>query len=174
MFLLGMWLCGSVCMSIVATENFYTVDRLLAGSPNRVFHQNVQQLGHAAARDLLRYLSSELNRLFFAIWNAAQLTIGLVTLWLLWRDPSIARRIVLAMLAVTAVMALYIQPQITSLGRSLDFVPREPLPPGMSRFWVLHGTYTTLELLKTAAAALAAWLVSRSVEPVPRQEPERL
>ena len=32
--LMGVWLAGSVCMSVVATENFYTIDRLLAGSPS--------------------------------------------------------------------------------------------------------------------------------------------
>jgi hypothetical protein len=35
-----------------------------------------------------------------------------------------------------------------SLGRSLDFVPRDPSPPGMQRFWLLHAAYTSLEMLK--------------------------
>ena len=28
--LMGAWLAGSICTSVVATENFYTIDRLLA------------------------------------------------------------------------------------------------------------------------------------------------
>ena len=35
---MGAWLAGSICMSIVATENFYTVDRLLDSSPSAAFN----------------------------------------------------------------------------------------------------------------------------------------
>ena len=62
---MGAWTMGSICMSIVATENFYTIDRLLETSTNAEFYAAVQKLGHGPARDLLRYLSSELNRLYF-------------------------------------------------------------------------------------------------------------
>jgi hypothetical protein len=34
---IGAWLMGSICTSVVATENFYAIDRLLAGSPNSHF-----------------------------------------------------------------------------------------------------------------------------------------
>ena len=65
--LMGAWLAGTVCTSVVATENFYTIDRLLAGSSNAAFSAAVQRLGPLEARDLLRYLSSELNRLYFQL-----------------------------------------------------------------------------------------------------------
>ena len=65
--LMGAWLAGTVCTSVVATENFYTIDRLLAGSPNAAFSAALQRLGPPEARDLLRYLSSELNRLYFQL-----------------------------------------------------------------------------------------------------------
>ena len=83
LLVMGMWIMGSICMSVVATENFYTIDRLLDGSTNVEFHRATQQLGHAPARDLLRYLSSELNRLYFQAWNVAQLVLGCLALWLL-------------------------------------------------------------------------------------------
>src|SRR6476661_1732211 len=93
--LMGAWLMGTVCTSVVATENFYTIDRLLAGSPNRSFTTAVQQLGQPQARDLLRYLSSELNRLYFRLWNGAQLVVGGLALWLIVGrarpDPRSAR-----------------------------------------------------------------------------------
>src|SRR5436309_1951272 len=31
---MGAWLAGTICVSVVATENFYTIDRLLAERPN--------------------------------------------------------------------------------------------------------------------------------------------
>ncbi len=160
---MGVWLMGSICMSVVATENFYTVDRVLAAPGKPAFADLVQKLGQPAARELLRYLSSELNRLYFQMWNVAQIVLGVGALWLLAgarkRDP--AGTLVGAMLAIVVLMLVYLTPAIVSLGRELDFVPRDPAPPGLSRFWVLHAAYTSLEMLKLAIGLLAAGLIVR-------------
>lgn len=161
---MGAWLAGTVCMSVVATENFYTIDRLLAGSPNGAFRAAVQQIGQPQGRDLLRYLSSELNRLYFQSWNVTQLVLGALVLWLLsdWgqtRSPRSAKWGVIAMLASVVLMLAWLTPAIVSLGRELDFVPRDPAPPGMQRFWILHAAYTSLEMLKLLAGIIVtAWI----------------
>ena len=62
MAVMGAWLMGTVCMSVVATENFYTIDHLLAQRANSAIAAAVDQLGSVHARELPRYLSSELNR----------------------------------------------------------------------------------------------------------------
>ena len=178
---LGAWVMGSICMSMVATQNFYTVDRLLAGQPSAAFTAMVQKLGQPAARELLRYLSSELNRLYFQMWNVAQVVLGVGALWLVagsdGKDPANSRSAstfgtaaakgILAMLAIVVLMLVYLTPAIVSLGRELDFVPREPAPPGMSRFWVLHAAYTSLEMLKLALGLLVAGLIARTVASAP-------
>ena len=51
-------------MAMVATQNFRSVDRLLA-KPAAPAAQDISKLGHAAARDLLRYQVSEQNRASF-------------------------------------------------------------------------------------------------------------
>ena len=53
---LGAWMAGTICVSVVATENFYTIDRLLAARANAAFASAVDRLGAVEARDLLRYL----------------------------------------------------------------------------------------------------------------------
>jgi hypothetical protein len=166
---MGAWLMGSICTSIVATENFYTVDRLLAGPSGAAFVAMVQKLGPPSARELLRYLSSELNRLYFQIWNVAQLGLGAGALWLLAgsRKQDPAYRVIVAMLAIVVLMLAYLTPAIVSLGRELDFVPRDPAPPGLSRFWLLHAAYTSLEMVKLAAGLLAAGLIARRSSPAP-------
>src|SRR5262245_35515081 len=131
---MGAWLMGSICTSIVATENFYTIDRLLAARANPAFASAVDRLGSPTGRDLLRYLSSELNRLYFQMWNVAQLVLGATALWLV---AGRARRGVIAMLAIVVLMLVYLTPAIVSLGRSLDFVPRDPSPPGLPPLWIL-------------------------------------
>jgi hypothetical protein len=159
---MGAWLAGTICMSVIATENFYTIDRLLAGSPNPAFRAAVPQLGQPLARDLLRYLSSELNRLYFQLWNIAQLAIGAVVLWLIARDraPDRVRWAVVAMLSTVVLMLVWLTPAIVSLGRSLDFVPRDPAPPGMRQFWVLHAAYTSLEMIKLLVGGWVAYRLS--------------
>jgi hypothetical protein len=167
---LGVWLMGSICTSIVATQNFYTVDRLLAERDSHgAFAAMVQKLGAPAARELLRYLSSELNRLYFQMWNGAQLVLGAIALWLLAdsRRQDAAFKCVAGMFAIVILMLVYLTPAIVSLGRELDFVPRDPAPPGMSRFWVLHAAYTSLEMLKLAIGLLTAWMVTRRSSTVP-------
>jgi hypothetical protein len=144
-------------------REFHTIDRLLTDSGGAAFTSMVQRLGQPQARDLLRYLSSELNRLYFQMWNVAQLALGVVTLWLIARSGrdergglKTARRAVLAMLAIVVLMLVYLTPAIVSLGRSLDFVPRDPAPAGMQRFWILHATYTSLEMIKLLVGAFVA------------------
>jgi hypothetical protein len=56
----------------------------------------------------------------------------------------------------------YLTPQIVSLGRSLDFVPRDPAPPGMQKFWILHAAYTSLEMVKLLVGFVAAWWIVKS------------
>ena len=169
---MGAWVMGSICMSVVATQNFYTVDRLLAGQSSAAFTAMVQKLGQPAARELLRYLSSELNRLYFQMWNVAQIVLGVAALWLSRRSAAgpkadgPASKIIVGMLAIVVLMLVYLTPAIVSLGRELDFVPREPAPPGMSRFWVLHAAYTSLEMLKLALGLLVAGLIARRDGPL--------
>ena len=159
--ILGAWIAGSICMSVVATESFYTIDRLLALRANSTFAAAVDRLGAVEARDLLRYLSSELNRLYFQLWNGAQIVLGVVALWLIAASAKWVKWGVAAMLATVVLMLVYLTPQIVTLGRSLDFVPRDPAPPGMSRFWVLHAAYTSLEMLKLVIGVVVAASLAR-------------
>ena len=80
MFCMAIWLSGSVFISVIATQNFYTIDRLIDKSPNDVFRVVVETMENPQARDLLRYLSSELNRLYFQYWNLAQLPVGIIAI----------------------------------------------------------------------------------------------
>lgn len=68
---------------------------------------------------------------------------------------------ILAMLATVVLMLAYLTPAIVSLGRELDFVPRDPAPPGMQRFWILHGAYTTLEMIKLLVGAVVTWALAK-------------
>ena len=162
-FCLGLWLMGTVCVSVAAMQDFYTIDRLLADPGNDSFAGMVESIGRAESRDFLRFLSSELNRLFFQLWNWSQFVIGGTTLWLVLGVPGTSRLkwSVVGMLAIVGVLTFWVTPQILSVGRSLDFVPRDPAPPSMREFGILHATYTTLEMLKFAVGAVVVFWVVR-------------
>ena len=165
MFAMGAWLAGNVMVAVVAAENFYTIDRLLAGSTNRAFASQVARVGHTETRDLLRYFSSELNRRYFQLWNAVQVAIGLLVLWLIARGPSAApaRWGVLGMVGLVALTIVWLTPEIISVGRSLDFVLRNPPPPALRRFWILHGVYTFLEGCKLVVGVIVAVWIGRGI-----------
>jgi hypothetical protein len=162
-FLLGAWLMGSVILFVVAPTNFRLIDELLQHSPNPSFRSTVEQLGAGPSRELLRYLSSELNRDFFFRWNVLQAVLGGAALALSWRPPAErrVRNVVLAATLLVAGLLLVLTPLITGVGRSLDFVPREPPPPELARFKLLHVAYTGLELVKVGCVTLAAFWCSR-------------
>ncbi|HWO10180.1 MAG TPA: hypothetical protein VNN80_11890 [Polyangiaceae bacterium] len=147
---LGAWLMGSLLMFMVAPTNFRLIDELLAHSSNASFHALVERDGPATARELLRYLASELNRTFFLRWNITQAALGAALIYLLPRPvrDRWSWGLALAATGIALVLLVALTPLITSLGRSLDFVPRTPAPPGLARFQLLHVGYTALELVK--------------------------
>ena len=160
-FCMALWLMGTVFVAIVATENFFTIDRLLDRQPHPAFNAAVEKLGRQQARETLRYLSSELNRLYFQFWNVAQLAIGILALWLVGQVPGTERSkwSIVAMLGIVLFLTIVITPQIVSVGRAIDFVPRDPPPPGLRTFGLLHATYTVLDGIELILGILVTlWL----------------
>jgi hypothetical protein len=159
---MALWLMGTVSVAIVATQNFYTIDRLLDAQPNPAFSAAVNKLGAPEARELLRYLSSELNRLYFQYWNLAQLAIGIFVLWMIVRLPDSRRAKweVVAMLGIVLFLTIVITPQMLYLGRELDFIPRDPPPPRLRTFGLLHAAYTLLDGIELILGILVTvWLM---------------
>ena len=160
--LLGAWLAGLVVVGFVAAENFWIVDRLLATSLNPSFHKDVGFLAAGEARAMLRYLVSEQNRFYFVWWGWAEVAFGvaLLVISLRVRERGLIIKVAI-LLALTAIMQFYLTPRIVDVGRTLDFVPREPAPPQMATMiasvgW-LHAAYSTLDLVKLGVGICLGW-----------------
>ena len=69
-------------MAMVATQNFRSVDRLLA-KPAAPAAEQLQKLGPGFARMLLRHQVSEQNRWYFETWGIAEIGLGLALLLVL-------------------------------------------------------------------------------------------
>lgn len=159
-FLLGSWLLGSLFLVFVATRNFQTVDAVLQAPPPEA-SKMVRTLGHANARQLLRYLAGEQNRRYFETWELAQLIIGaaLTAFLLLGVEKRLLAGLAGAMLILTLFQHLKITPELLWLGRSIDFLPSAAESHARDQFWRLHGIYSAIEVVKMlTAVAIAGFL----------------
>ena len=150
-WLLGAWIAGSLFMILVATQNFRSVDRLLAAPGGA--GARIDQMGRAEARTLLRYQVSEQNRWYFETWETIQLGLGATLVAVAW--PGLSERRVFAVLAAAMFALLllerfYLTPEIVRLGRMIDFTPLATPSPEREIFWRFHTAYSTVELMKLA------------------------
>lgn len=157
---LGGWIIGSLLMAFVATQNFRTVDRLLS-APTPEFSRALAPIGHDEARVVLRYLVSELNRLYFSAWGLTQLMLGAAVIIAAIGLRPLDRTVIVVAATILAIVivSLLLSQSIVSLGRSLDFVPRAMIALELARFRTLHTIYTALDVLKLA---LCLWLLIRA------------
>jgi hypothetical protein len=159
--LLGAWLGGCLLMDMVATQNFRAVDRLLA-APSLDAAERIRALGgHEGARIFLRYEAAEENRWYFENWERIQIGLGLALFFVLLFGSfpdNLTLALVLVMFAIVMVMRFFITPEITRLGRMIDFVPPGTPSGERTRFWMFHGAYSGSELVKLG---LGVWLAAR-------------
>ena len=165
--LLSAWLILTPVMWFAATKSFSTVDRVLR-TANPQFSEATKGMAEGHARMVLRHLASEINRSFFWGYGFAQVVIGGVLLFLLWRvtpRDTLGFGVVCFMLGLVLILTLVLTPMIVSLGRSLDFVPHNPPPPLMPRFWALHGAFTGLDGVKFLAGLglLVRWILRAGI-----------
>jgi hypothetical protein len=155
---------ASLFMTMVATQNFRSVDRLLA-APGAPAAEQINRMGHDAARQFLRYQVSEQNRWYFETWERIQLFLGaamLATLLAAHRSKA-ALAISALMLVVVAAAHWGVTPSIIKLGRAIDFQSAAAPPSAeRTRFWTLHTAYSAMEVTKWGLGAiLAGTLLSR-------------
>jgi hypothetical protein len=157
--LCGCLIFGGLFMIFVATENFQTVDSVLA-SPPREAAQMFQTLGAEKSRLLLRYLAGEENQLFFVAWEWAQIALGIALTAILffairrWLLTGLAGGMVL----LTLFQRFGVTPQMIALGRSIDFETGTG-SVGYNQFMWLHGLYGVLEVVKLVLVMAVAGLL---------------
>jgi len=155
-------------MDMVATQNFRSVDRLLA-APSPQLAERIQTMGgHDAARMLLRHQVAEQNRWYFETWEQIQIVLGVALVLVLFGAGRDRWMLVLTilMVGIVLIMHFFLTPEITRLGRAIDFVPPGTSSADRTRFWTLHGAYSGSELMKLGLGiVLAALLIFRRKRP---------
>jgi hypothetical protein len=158
-FLAGCLILGSLFMIFVATQNFGTVDRVLAAPPQEAAPM-FQTLGPENARLLLRYLAGEENRLFFTSWELAQIGLGVLLTAILLL--AIKSRLLAGMAGAMLIVALFqhfrVTPEMIALGRLVDFGAGAG-SAAYNQFWRLHGLYGVLEVVKLGLLIVVAGIL---------------
>src|SRR5437764_183857 len=85
--LLGAWVGIGAFMIFVATQNFKSVDRLLA-DPGSASSAQIKTLGHGDARILLRRQAGAQNRWLFEQWERIQFGLALALFLTLLVGPT--------------------------------------------------------------------------------------
>jgi hypothetical protein len=148
--ILGAWLGAAAMMSLVATQNFRTVDRILL-SPHPAASQDLKTLGRDSSRMLLRWEASEQNRWLFEVWETAQVALGIAVFFILLfgsTETKYSLALSLLMLVVVILQRFLVTPMMTGLGRLIDFVPPGTRSPERIKFGVLHMGYLGMEATK--------------------------
>ena len=148
--LLGLWLGVGLLMAWIAIETFRSVDRLLV-APGPVVAIQIKALGPGGARALLRYQAAEQNRSFFEQWEICQLilSVGFFSFLLFGsNEGKFSLLLLLIMFLIVAAQRFFMTPELSSLGRTFDFIPADVPSVERNRFWMLHSMYTGSEVLK--------------------------
>lgn len=162
--LLGAWLAGSAFMSTVAVQNYHSVDRLLS-HPAPEVRAAIKALGGPnGARVILRHQVSEQNRWYYEGWEIAQLILGIALFFLLLfgtAETKYTLLLALLMIACVAISHFVLTPEITALGRMMDFTGATV--GDSHKLWMAQHAYAALRLAKwVLGIALACKLLFRS------------
>jgi hypothetical protein len=148
-FLLGAWLAGSLFMMLVASHNIAAVDRLMTSPPRQV-SLSVELLSEPVARNFFRFQANELNRWYFETWEVAQIVLGAGLIAALVASGRRRSGLALSglMLLTVVVMRFALTPQLTRLGRLIEFVPLGQRASERALFASFQTGYFALEILK--------------------------
>jgi hypothetical protein len=161
--LLGAWLGASILTDVAVTQNFQAVDRFLQSPGNPATSVQLNDIGRARERVILRRNAGEENNWIFLNWERVEFVIGGGLFLLLLfgdRPQKLMLALSLLLLAIVAAEHFLLTPRITEMGRFVDEL--QATDPRYKTFWMLHGFYSGLDILKMLiAAVLACRLVIR-------------
>lgn len=159
-------LLGALSLSFwVATRNFAIADPAKTPATAQVL-QMARVEGDQSQEMFSRYFASESNRALFAFLGPFQVALTLLATLLAFGPAKVAPggrllRPLLALLAAVALLMAPLVPTMIELGRSIDFVPREPVTPERVAFMRWHGLYMLGDVVLLLAALAALPLLLR-------------
>src|SRR5579862_9763001 len=142
-FLLGIWIGCSLFMGFIAIENLRSPNIVLNG-PIEPAAKIIKSLGADDARLLLRHLAAEQSRLYFSLWEDAEIPLALLVggcLFLGTQKRVLPAVLCALMLALVLFEHFAITPELAYRGRAVDFPPGSLAVGAQARVWALSQVY---------------------------------
>jgi hypothetical protein len=160
LFLLGIWIGCCLLVDFQALQRNRVATRVL-DNPAEQARTDMLKAGPEASGRLLRHLAGEQVRDTLTTWEQAQYVIGAAMILLLvfsaQRKP-IAIGMCGLMTLLVFVQHQMITPELSYVGRALDFTPEAASFSLATRSWTLTQMYTGSEVVKLlAGGALASY-----------------
>ena len=136
-------------MQWTASQNHASVDRVLTSQPQQM-QQIIFTLTDLEKKNLFRYVASETTRYNYNRWEWMQLAIGLALVAGIVMAQEPKQFLVISGLMILTVLTCHflLTPQLTGLGRMLDFVPLDQALAERKRFDSLGLLYTIIDYVK--------------------------
>ena len=152
-FLVGAWIMLTMTMAFTAGKNFGILDAERMRDADLVY-ADIPHEGQRR-RMALRYAASELNRYYFALYGSVQLVIGAAALAVYAASRRGGRIVVSGLVASVLTVVLmwaWLIPEITEVGRQIDFEPRSP-----RRRTARHSTACTSQAWRSSRRNSSCW-----------------
>lgn len=166
--LVGAWLGAGILADVAVTQNFQTVDRFLQKPGSVSTSAALREIPRTRERFILRRNAAEENNWIFLNWERTELVLG-AGLFLLLVFGERPQRLMIAMcvalFVIVAAEHFFLTPLITDLGRKVDDLPAND--PQSREFWILHGVYSGLDILKILVTAVFAVRLAIKRKPDP-------
>ena len=159
-----MWLTANIFIWIAASAGSWTVDTILA-SPDTPLSNVMKQWGYETVRKVMLHEAGEVTRFLFSGWGWVELIFALAVLGMLLSLKSGPVHLAAAALALLMTLAMHflLTPQITGLGRVLDFIPANGMLAERSRLASMAGIYKFCQsLVMLLSAGLLAVFLRRT------------
>ena len=157
-FLLGIWMGCCALVDVLALEGHRIATRIL-DIPIIEAKAALTKAGDAPVGPLLHHLASEQVRATIENWETAQMILFAAMLVLLvFTDQRKIPAVILAtaMGLFTLIQHFAVTPDLSILGRSLDFLPESAAFTVRAQVWTLTQIYTVLETVKLLTGGVLA------------------
>ena len=163
--LLGIWLGCGMGIYVAGVDLRQSVERTFRDA-NPGAALRIEKLGDKDSRLLLRFQTEQEYRYLTEVWTNVQFGLALLFFFYLLFGTGENKFILAAVLGLIVLVALerfFVIPEITGLGKLLDFVPDSDPSPSRGRYHVMQNTYLGMEMAKWATqAALGLYFSARS------------
>lgn len=163
--LLGIWLAGSIMMTLIAADSANAASRILR-SHSSAAGIRIKAMGEDEARIMLAYPVRQQARWWLEEWANVELVLGAGFFFFLLfgtREGKLVLFFTLGIYGLVLFQRYFALPQLLYAGSLMDFVPANALSPERNQVAAVQNWFAGLEIFKVLLQlVLGVYLIARS------------